>query len=264
MRRTRTWLDNSTKGIAIRRSVIVDTKSICAKIIKGGPVESIVDSRRRWSSHLSSAQACDARSWSGGRGAEGSGRAKRSVDETRVWHDQKQALRGVRRDMPSTRAAHARRSGPPYPALPTRTGQVRGPAHALTGESRDPPPLAAQGTPSLAGGELPDARCGAEAGSIICRPWTGLWVYAAVTAPPEPGMQPAAQRAPPSAPGTSTSKEAGRHSTHQATRRTPGTASKCMSRLSTGKPCCRARAAIHASLEGIGVPRWRNESRTAA
>jgi hypothetical protein len=41
---------------------------------------------------------------------------------------------------------------------------------------------------------------------------------------------------------------------HQSSRRRPLTRSKCRSRLKMGRACWRQSAAIHASLEGIGVP----------
>jgi integrase len=41
---------------------------------------------------------------------------------------------------------------------------------------------------------------------------------------------------------------------HQLTRRSPRTKSKWVSRLTTGRRCSRLKAAIHASLVGIGVP----------
>ena len=51
---------------------------------------------------------------------------------------------------------------------------------------------------------------------------------------------------------------------HQSMRRSPGTRSKCRSRLNTGRECWRQRAAIQTSLEGIGVPARLSSPRTAA
>ena len=50
---------------------------------------------------------------------------------------------------------------------------------------------------------------------------------------------------------------------YHATRRTPGTESKWMSRETTGSPRCRATAAIQVSLIVIGVPACFSSSRTA-
>ncbi len=51
---------------------------------------------------------------------------------------------------------------------------------------------------------------------------------------------------------------------YQPSRFSPGTKSKCWSRLSSGKPCCRASAAIQRSFPGIGCPLRFSSSRTSA
>ena len=51
---------------------------------------------------------------------------------------------------------------------------------------------------------------------------------------------------------------------YQFFRRRPGTASKCWSRLRTGSRCCSARAAIQASLAGIGRPDRLSATRSPA
>ncbi len=55
-----------------------------------------------------------------------------------------------------------------------------------------------------------------------------------------------------------------RRTSYHASRRTPGTASKCSSRLRTGRRCSSARAAIQASLAGIGRPSFFSDRRTRA
>jgi len=55
-----------------------------------------------------------------------------------------------------------------------------------------------------------------------------------------------------------------RRSVYHPRRLIRGTRSKCASRLKTGSPCSRASAAIHASLAGIGVPRFLSAARTSA
>lgn len=51
---------------------------------------------------------------------------------------------------------------------------------------------------------------------------------------------------------------------HQLRRRTPATWSKSVSRDTMSSSCSMASALIHTSFSGIGVPRARSASRTAA
>ena len=51
---------------------------------------------------------------------------------------------------------------------------------------------------------------------------------------------------------------------HQSIRRSPLTASKCLSRLTMGSRCSLAKAAIQQSLAGIGVPSFLSCRRTSA
>ena len=51
---------------------------------------------------------------------------------------------------------------------------------------------------------------------------------------------------------------------HQSSRCTPDTTSKCLSRLNSGRPCWRHRAAIQRSFVGIGFPTFRNSTPIAA